>query len=687
MGTTFTTLHVLGDQTTSTTLRHRLVETLRARVLTEGFVDAATDAPSVDRIICVSPTGDSGWITLDGGVTADFGDDALQTCAQELSATLRTTVLIASAFDSDLLQLWLYQQGILVDHYVSDPDALSPRLPRRRWKEVAGHAKRWEDLLMPTASSPMLQELFDSRPIFAETTFYAMAPLLGINPRWCGGLEAAADVLQLRFQSTQVPHHRTPIQGEPQLLRGGHPMSVEGMVGHRVAVTWMVRSAGGPGYGLVVGVDGTAVTMGLIRLESISTWVADPERHQHFNHVLQDDERDQRVTVEFPDLLLPPDRVGSHLRPEAWNWRAIFHDQAHATMTVRVTGIVLAAGAGRLSLETRLLTTAAATTTLDLPCVTHPAARSPLRMAERSAMAQRRVPDEALMGYLLQLNTPQILQAHLVLPPTVHASAAFLDGLERWHTALDPDQRAHYRINARTALDQRSTTTKMRSRTMSAGKRWKRLRSTLQGTSMIRVTLEAPPTPPRMLDLDNLVDTNYGMGRAGGMVERMSILLQHTPDDSAPQLNLWVDLRRATPDRQEFLIAHLTGIIDALFATYNGVQAYLARWRNVPYSLDSNPYELVCGVHGQITMRYAWCARFLRSVTERMWIGPTLLDQLPSPQMLADYAVVTPVGDGIRVTVASPTQLDALEQVLLPIVPSEGDWQQAVEARYAKRRA
>jgi hypothetical protein len=153
MGTTFTTLHVHGGQAAADALHRRLVETLRARMLTEGFVEAATDAPTVDRVIRVGPADNSGWMTLDGALTHDFTDDALQTCAQELSATLRTTVLVASAVDSDLLQLWLYQQGALVDHYASDPAALSPRLPRRRWKiedqlhlaqarEIADHPHR-----------------------------------------------------------------------------------------------------------------------------------------------------------------------------------------------------------------------------------------------------------------------------------------------------------------------------------------------------------------------------------------------------------------------------------------------------------------------------------------------------------------------------------------------------------------
>jgi hypothetical protein len=689
MGTTFTTLHVLGGQAAVDDLRHRLVETLRARVLTEGFVESATDAPTVDRVILVGPADDSRWITLGGALTHDVGDDALQTCAQELSATLRTTVLIASAFDSDLLQLWLYQQGALVDYYASDPAALSPRLPRRRWKEVAGHAQRWADLLVPPATPTMLQELFDSRPIFAETTFYAMAPLLGINPRWCGGLEPDANALQLRFQSTQVPHHRTPIQGEPRLLRGPHPLYVEGMVGRRVEVSWTVHSAGGPGYGLVVRVAGTALTMGLLTLESLSAWVADPERPQRFNHALQDDDPRHEVTVEFPDLLLPPDRVGSRLRPDAWNWRTILRDQAHASIMVRVTGTVLAAGEGRLSLETCLLTTPEATTTLDLPCVSHPAARVPLRMAERSAMAQRRMSDEILAVYLLKLNTPRILHAHLVLPPTAHASAAFLNGFERWHAALDPDPRAHYTIAASAMLDQRSTTIRMRPRTIPDGTRWERLRSTLQAAHMIRVELESPPAPLRVLDLDNLVGTDYGspMGVAGGTLEGMSVFLEHTPDDIAPQLNLWVDLRDMSTDRQVSLIEHLTAIMDSLFATHHGVQAYLALWKDVPYSLDSNPYELVCGINGQITMSHAWCTQFLRSVTECMWIGPALLERLQTPHAIADHAVVTTVGDGMRVTVASPTQLDALEQILAPIVPSERDWRQAIDALYAKRHA
>jgi hypothetical protein len=114
--------------------------------------------------------------------------------------------------------------------------------------------------------------------------------------------------------------------------------------------------------------------------------------------------------------------------------------------------------------------------------------------------------------------------------------------------------------------------------------------------------------------------------------------------------------------------AQVRSAIDAAFASGGVIQALLVRWGQ-HVGLESTPYELACGVHGQCTLERAWVERFVRGVGPgTVWLGPALGARVGSPE-------------GLRIEV---TDVAAAEARLQELLPSAEDWQRGVARRYGR---
>lgn len=670
-----TMLHVQCTQDQTESIQQQIIDLLRTQVIAEGFVETATDATSVDRVIRIGAPLEAGWIPIDGSLTRSFGSEALQICGQGISRALMTNVIVAFVFEYDLLELWLYCAGNLVDHYASDPSEVSPSLPRRRWKEIKGNAEAWADVLLPNGDSTVLKKLFRTRPIAADDAFAAIAAQLGLNPQHWNGLTDTDTIIPLKFRSTYVPHPQTSLQGEPHLLWGSHTSGIESIVGQPFELTWIVRPVGGVSDGIVIDLQGTALEQGLLQLQALSTYIHHDE--QRFEQMITiESDTSASMHVEFANYAIPAGKVGAIIPLEAWNWREAIKAQWQDVIVFKLTGIVRAIGRGSLTIQTYPQAGSPTTgTILDLPCVLH-------SIPPLSPRIQRFVANttkKALTGYIFDLYTPRILQAHIVLALTPQANTAFLAAFEQWHTLLE-SYYPHGYYSLITAAERYPflRRTRLRTRTLPAGKRWNQLRPTLLATSSILLQREVPLSIRQISPNDWL----FFRGMSGGVLERDSIFLHETDEAITPQISLWVDLYTIPKEHHAELITQLTAIAESLFTTHQGIQAYLAQWNTIPDHLESTSYELIGGVHGQTTLSQTWCSKFLRAVTDRMWLGSALLARIENPDALSDHGVIQPMGDGIRIDVESIPQLHALETMLTSLIPTSADWSQAVDGIY-----
>jgi hypothetical protein len=156
----------------------------------------------------------------------------------------------------------------------------------------------------------------------------------------------------------------------------------------------------------------------------------------------------------------------------------------------------------------------------------------------------------------------------------------------------------------------------------------------------------------------------------------MSLFFQHGGDTLAPHLVLWLDSQGMAGEALQEAEAVLRAILDQLIVRADDLQALLARWNWSSYyshGAQSTPYELACGVHGQCTTGQSWCARYLRGVTNMLWLESVLGQRLDIAALDA-VATLTPIGDGWRLDRRPQVSLDDLERALAPLIPGQDDW-------------
>jgi hypothetical protein len=161
---------------------------------------------------------------------------------------------------------------------------------------------------------------------------------------------------------------------------------------------------------------------------------------------------------------------------------------------------------------------------------------------------------------------------------------------------------------------------------------------------------------------------------------------QVSAEEPAPHLGLWFDTEGLDESDLAASTQWLAGLVDSVMVGASGLQALVGRWdwgRSTTF--ETTPYEGACGVGGSCTTARFWCGRFLRGVTERLWLGPELVARLGGTDGLAPIASVTPVGAGVRVTLKEGATLDELEQALAPLLPGQQDWREGRGRLYPRQ--
>jgi hypothetical protein len=176
-----------------------------------------------------------------------------------------------------------------------------------------------------------------------------------------------------------------------------------------------------------------------------------------------------------------------------------------------------------------------------------------------------------------------------------------------------------------------------------------------------------------------LVDGETGKPLGGGAVQR-------TWDSRETiHLSFWLECAASSAESEAVQPARerLTGLIFSAFTTSTGLQGWVAQWGWKPrFSTgdenDYTPYEDAVGLtravegplgEGGFMMR-KWRGRYLRGLSERLWLGPALLAHVDRDHFRG-IAQLTPVGaTSLRLDVSSMLELKRLEESLRPILPT-----------------
>lgn len=669
MGTFLACVQVYLSDKQPTDTRAIVVETLRKLVVQGSFVETTHDNDEdPDREIFVGPLGDVPWLTV-----VDR-QDALQEVARRISAVIDGTAVSINLIDSDALHLRRYGHGRVVDDYCNDLDSCAAHIDdpyvdevraARKEAQSSGDVMKWRDLMADPADVDDLREVWSSDPVFADDILMATADALAMNKEEIWSEPQGETFTRLTFRTTEPRLHEIRAGGPPRLSLAGWQEVGTVYVGETLSLYVWVQNNGGPVTGLDVEAWGSTLDGKIVTLKTVAVRSANRSTDldlAEFNSYERraGDEKERVSKATFPALQLSAGIARGFLAVSQPNvpWLKAYAAMLETQCHVQILGSIEATGSGELFIAFRPHTNRRHGQAIYHAALEAlPAPRRPLRHEE----AQRPAPYRELH----RLEKPDCLFALVSLgidqQQIVKVVAA---AVEAWVAEVAVKAADRFSIRLQMRPDLRPRAEKVRAEGIPGSDRWNELCEALGHCTSFSVKHRSAKV---------LFDAN-----------RMSY--QHSEEVPALHLAVWFSTERRDEAELEEAEKWLADMVDSLMRQASGLQAMVGRWAwwDALY-LDSTPYESACSLGGQCTTALFWCKKYLRGVTERIWLGPDLLTRMGGTDTLETVAVVTRVGDGVRVELKEDATLDELEQVLAPLLPNESDWRQGMEQLYPRK--
>ena len=146
----------------------------------------------------------------------------------------------------------------------------------------------------------------------------------------------------------------------------------------------------------------------------------------------------------------------------------------------------------------------------------------------------------------------------------------------------------------------------------------------------------------------------------------------------APTLAFWINLDNYAAEEGSQIRQSMVELVDSLAKQTPVLQAFIANWNwpQTPESFSANTlYEAMLGLHGgSINNLQTYNTRFLRAVSDKLWLGQELVTKLGGKQeQVAEIADIQSVRNGLRIMLKESAKLEQLIQVITPIMPNLHD--------------
>ena len=655
MGAFFTNLQVRSGNEADI---ERLVAFYGAHLGSLGLAVAEADALA-DRTILIARSGP--WIAIYDEAT-DTGAVELADLASTVSSSLGAAVVSVRVHDSDILDLELFEAGERRDRYCSAPDYFEPVSEAER-REVAGRPAAWHPLLAEGKDETDLARVFAEKLLFAEHTLREVGDLLTIDRTQLGvGYRYAADghgpkaEIELRYRAKVRPAHETLADGLPRLGARygmdhfqGHPTEHAFMVGSPAQIAGTARNLGGKGRGVEVWVEGEALDRGLVTVSAMNVVMGSPHARCHAEATPEERRDGGRVRVvgTFPDAPIPPGFVGDldtlmRARPDKMV-EIMYASNVHSNVHLDVR----TPGAGGLRVTLVPLENRESSYADDVVLSVAKAAPRPLR-AQPEVHAHQLAPFAGRSRVFLLVSFDTTREA---------AATSCARFAAEWQFVLGNPKRLHATIFHR---DRKLAPTTKKGFDLS------KLEETFRDTQVVTLA------------------TGTAMDESTSGLAFGTRILPPPAGDAAlcPTFALWADVSKDAASRARYE-EMLSAIADRAMTEHAGIQALVGCWGWAPATLDSTPYEEVCGIHGG-TLTRAWLTRFVRAIAPgKLWLGEELAARVDRAALEA-VAQVAECGPGLRVGVADDAaKLRAIEEAIAPLLPTMDEGFAAMRAERA----
>ncbi|MCL4396173.1 MAG: hypothetical protein M1482_15455 [Chloroflexi bacterium] len=670
MGTFLTSVQVrLGDKPRTET-RALIIAAVRQRVLEGPYIETTTEEDhDPDRTVLVGPLGKAPWLTV-----IDKQEN-LRELAPRLSAVVQGAAVFINLLDSDVVHLRLYEDGAVFDDYCNAPESYDSYTYDPDWLPVwgtlsrsqlkartRGRAEKWRDLLTDGTEPKKLRAIWNSKPVFADDILWGTADALGMDSNEISSMGEAEGFTRLTFRLSKPREYEIKATGLPKLSLAGYGVPERVYVGDIFDVSIMVQNDGAEGTGLDVTAWGSALEKGILKLTSANVQL--PTRLEDALLVgfepVQGKIGDQAANgylARFDALKLPQGIADGRMAQmqRGVDWQKAYMALALTQIHTRILGSIQTTGDGDIFVGF-------------IPYNNRDGGQTVYRASLRALPAPRRPlrSREAPKSDLFQklANPVQLFALVAMDSDRVRTAALVADVLQAWAVEMTHQSGKSLVTHLRSRPDLMPDKKRLDHRAVADSAYWRALREALETC----VSFSAEGRAARaVFDVD-------------------TIFFQKSREEPAPQLGFF-NVPEKVGDAANKSAEHgMIDIVDQLMKTGAIVQAMIGRWDWGPYpGLNMTPYEVACGVGGQCTTARFWCRRFLRGVTEKVWLGPDLVAQLGGTDQLVPIAHVTPVGNGVRIFLDASATIDQLEVALAPLLPGEKDWREGIDRLYMRR--
>lgn len=694
MGSKVMNVQVYRGDRPAEQFRARIAEAMRAYVLREPMAELppSADWRGSDLQVIVGPADPEPWVAVYDETTRGHTNREV---AQYLSKELSTIAIGVGINDGDVLILDYFRDGRLVDQFDNMPDYPVESTPRRL-KAYAGKPERWAGLLVEGKTPDDLRRLFERRPIDMVESLIDLGELIGLNPDRCAAGEQELHdlpVTRLLFKSTlPAPWDDLP-GGPPRLALGTQTLVDTVFVGETFNLMHVLTNYGGPGTGISVVAWGPAIDEGLVGPESVELTTIEMATGRMDSDLRAFERRPSTLeghTIEtsaadFPGQAIRQGipRVDSAMLAGVTTMRQQMRiSQMQFTPQLRVMLKFRPLKEGRANLMIGYVPAEnpqEGQTGVQLPLTAEHKPRTPLRMGADAPAGkpQRAMLDaSAALAWARKLETPRTLIGMASLSADRAACARIAAAaFERWSRVIAPGGKGSYDVHVATDPLQHGRRHKLKVKDIPAGAAWQTDPALLATCEHLYAALPTGLLP----------DSGAPIPLTSGfMLEASSMSYRYGSERVAVQLAFWLCLGWPKAPDPELAQRELAAILDGLLADGAGYQGFIARWDWEPRILTTTLYEQVSGIRNPGTASHLWCSRFLRAVSERLWLGPDLLARLGDTGALAALGSLTPVGKGLRFELAAGASLDALEKALSPLLATPEDDQGMFRRMYSR---
>lgn len=670
MGAFFTNVQIFVRGRDEAEAKRRVAEEL-ARIADDADLAPARGDEEADRTILIE-CGDGVISVLDEATEGQDADE-MSALASSLSLALSAPAMTVTVHDSDVLYLTLFDEhGEEVDAYNSHPSFFG-EVSASEKKRVAGAPEKWRALLRTGATTHDLARTWKEKKLFCEETLGATLDLLGLErARAMVGFNYAQQseraYERFAFRARVRPAYETKVTGAPRFSTMSYAQTLEVSRGFPVHVTYSAKNEGGASRGMRVVLSGEAITRGLLTLDRCQLVIGQPQDRNVVEAPFAATGKGDgaRLTAAFPDVEIPPGSAGELGFGPGVDPRKMVAAMYASNVHANIHGTGGSVGSGALRIQFVPSADEAGAVEHELTIATTAAPRRPLRAPEDShAHVLRPLELRGTLFLLVMLDRPQ----DAALPFVRRALASFAP-----HAAKS----GSYQLAIfKAAPGERPATGTAKAEGFFGSARFAKLCDEMAVEAVVSATCG-----DNMRDFTS-AERSFGDGFSFGT----SILPSGTKSDpELPTLGLWLDVSEKRDAEIDRARATLHAIADDAMKNERGAQAIVARWGWAPsQSLDTTAYELATDIQGQVTLRRSWATRYLRGVaTGTLWLGKDIAERVTDRSALAKIAVVESLGDVLKITVRRDEELDAVEQALAPLLPTQEEYRRAVDAKYGR---